>query len=230
MRKIFLIISRKKNPRRLSEEKFLSFEFKQSPRNHFADAPAANRRNEAFPAVVVSARRNDRHADYRLDEQLNLKVRQPPQEIFQPLQIFFPIVNDNAQAPADNRAQKPCPTARTVAPYAERNKHQPDKLRSSEPLKKFFHVDTSSQAAPNLFAAFINAQQSHHGHADNKAAEQVKPTVDSAETENQNRHQNQINYAPHNEKLFHGYQPPKNIFVCCFINYNKENSVRRQKF
>lgn len=114
--------AQKKSPPR-DEEKFLSFEFKQSPWNQFADAPAANRRDEALQAVVVGTRRDNRHADYWLNEQLNLKVCQPPQKIFQPLQIFFPIVNDDAQAPADNRAQKSCPAVRAITPYAERNKH-----------------------------------------------------------------------------------------------------------
>ena len=81
---------------------------------------------------MIRAQRGNRDENYQLNHQLELKVSPSPQKIFQPLFIVFPLVNDAAQPPAENRREQSGQTVMIEEEAAERNEAQNQKSSSAD--------------------------------------------------------------------------------------------------
>lgn len=129
--------------------------------------------------------------------------------------------DDSTEPPADNPAEQAKPAAVAKTCHAEGNKEQPRPLRFSEFAEKFFHGDTSFQIASGFFAVAINYHQRPNRHAHYKTGKQIEPAFDFAETDNQHRHNNQVDDAPDYENFSgHDARPLR-------WKYNRKNFLRR---
>ena len=91
---------------------------------------------------MIRAQRGNRNENYRLNHQLELKVRSPPQKIFQPPLAVLPLVNDAAEPPAENRREQSGQAVVIEEEAAERNEAQNQKISSadsSDKVSDLFH-------------------------------------------------------------------------------------------
>ena len=150
---------------------------------------------------------------------MNYRLDVSPEKFFK-LEFFnavFVFAEPVAETVADNRRKQAPPPVIIKTNRAERDKEQYQKPRFAESLKKIFnflHVRTSFQAASAAVTVTVNYHQRPDRYAHDKAREQIPPTLNFVESDNQNRHNDKINYAPRDIKsLAHNTRPPFNKII-----------------